>query len=303
MKILIRFDRMTVLLHEFSLKYIKCVHCKGKLELDVLREQNEINEGFLYCKNCKLTFPIISSIPILRNNFVSYLSNRSKLGGRLYLIANHRTMKLFVKKSLTKIKKLDDKSGIEERWTKIYLNSKRAKFYSVIREKLAKLPKSKLALEHGCSIGITTSSMAKNSNITFGIDNSFSSILAAKKNKEKNLDYFVSDSLEHPFGNQKFNLVVALNLLELVEPKSLIKTISKQINTGNFVLSDPYDYDRGKNSVKNSISSELLRKELEKYNFRIHSSTKKPSFLSWNLRLNDRTQLCYLCDVIIGQKS
>lgn len=289
-------------MHEFSLKYISCVNCKKKLELEVLKEQNEINEGFLYCKNCNLTFPIISSIPILRNNFITYLSNRPKLGGKLFLQANNNAMKSFIKKSLSKIKKLDDKTAIEQRWTRIYQNSKKTKLYSVIRQKISKLPKSKLALEHGCSIGTMTMSMAQNSKIVFGIDNSFSSILVAKKNNKKNLDYFVADSLEHPFENQKFDLVVALNLLELIEPKSLIKIISKQIKKGFFVLSDPYDYDRGKFSVKSPITAQVLRKELRKHDFKIFSNTRKPSFIPWSLNLNQRTRLNYRVDLVMCKK-
>ncbi len=288
-------------MQEFSLKYIRCVRCKGKLELEVLQQAQEINEGFLHCKICRLKYPIISKIPILRSDFVSYLSNRSKLGGKLYLKANHKTMKSFMKKSLSKIKKLEDKTEIEKRWAKIYKANKSAKFYSVIRDKLSKLPKSKLALEHGCSIGIISKFMAKNNDITFGIDNSFSAIYAAKKNRIENLDYFVADSLEHPFGNQKFGLVVALNLLELVEPNKLVKIVSKQAK-GTFVLSDPYDYDRGKFSVKNPVTPQVLRKELQKHGFRISSNTMKPSFIPWNLSLNPRTRLNYRVDLVVCKK-
>ena len=288
-------------MQEFSLEYIRCVRCKGKLELQVLHETHEINEGFLYCKTCKLNYPIISKIPILRSNLVSYFSNRSKLGGKLYLNANHKKMKSFLKESLSKLQKLDDKTGIEERWTRIYNSSKSSKFYSIIRERLSKLPKSKLALEHGCSIGLISKFIAKNNDIVFGIDNSFSAIRIAKKNQTKNSDYFVADSLEHPFGNQKFGLVVALNLLELVEPKKLVKTISKQ-TSGTFVLSDPYDYDRGKFSVKNPITPQLLRKELQKHGFKVSSNTRKPSFIPWTLRLNPRARLNYHVDLVVCKK-
>lgn len=288
-------------MQEFSLKYIRCVRCKGKLELEILHQTQEINEGFLYCKICKLKYPIISKIPILRSDFVSYISNRSKLGGKLYLKANHKTMKLFVKKSLSKIKKLEDKTGIEERWAKIYLASKSTKFYSIIQENLSKLPKSTLALEHGCSIGTISKFMATNNDVVFGIDNSFSAIYAAKKNQIENLNYFVADSLEHPFGNLKFGLVVALNLLELVEPNKLVKIISRQTK-GTLVLSDPYDYDRGKFSVKNPVTPTILRKELQKHGFRISSNTMKPSFIPWNLSLNKRTRLNYHVDLVVCKK-
>ena len=288
-------------MQEFSLKYIRCVRCKGKLELEKLDEKKEINEGFLFCKPCKLTYPIIDKVPIFHGDFVSYLSNRSKLGGKLYLHASHKKMKLFLKDSLSKILKLDDKTPVEERWARIYKASKNAKFYSIIRENLSKLPKSKLALEHGCSIGTISKFMAKSNDIVFGIDNSFSAICHAKKNPIKNLDFFVADSLEHPFGNQKFGLVVALNLLELVEPKKLVKTISKQTQ-GSLVLSDPYDYDRGKFSVKNPVTPQLLRKELQQQGFRISSNTRKQSYIPWNLTLNQRTRLNYQVDLVVCKK-
>jgi len=290
-------------MHEFSIGYIRCVRCKGKLELEILTHSGEINEGLLYCNKCKLTFPIISKIPILVDDFVSYLSNRTKLGGSLYLKAKHHSMKSFLKKSLSKVKKLDDRTLVEERWVRIYQNSTRSRFYGIIRNKLGKLPKSKLALEYGCSIGTISRFMARNSDITFGIDRSFSGILAAKRIKAENLDFFVADSIKHPFGNQKFGLVVALNLLELVEPKQLIGTASKQIKKGTFVLSDPYDYDRGERSVRNPVTPEDLRKELKRCGFSLISGTKKPSFIPWNLNLNPRTKLNYSVDIIIGKKT
>jgi len=290
-------------MHEFSVGYIRCVRCKGRFELEILNYSSEINEGFLYCNKCKLTFPIISKIPILVDDFISYLSNRTKLGGSLYLKTKHHSMKSFLKKSLSKVKKLDDRTLVEERWVRIYQNSTRSRFYSIIRDKLGKLPKSKLALEHGCSIGTTSRFMARNNDITFGIDRSYNGISAAKKTKAENLDFFVADSIEHPFGNQKFGLVVALNLLELVEPKQLIRMASKQIKKGTFVLSDPYDYDRGELSVRNQVKPGDLRKELIRYGFSLIFGTKKPSFIPWNLNLNPRTKLNYSVDLIIGEKT
>jgi len=166
---------------------------------------------------------------------------------------------------------------------------------------LSKLPKSNLAIEHGCSIGTISKFMAKNNDITFGIDNSFSAIFAAKKNQIKNLDFFVADSLEHPFGNLKFGLVVALNLLELIEPIKLVKIVSRQTK-GTLILSDPYDYDRGKFSVTNPVTPTVLRKELKKHGFRISSNTMKPSFIPWNLSLNQRTRLDYRVDLVVCKK-
>ena len=289
-------------MHEFSLRFLRCVRCGGKLELDILEKKHEIKEGFLSCSNCNLDFPIILEVPILWDNFSTYLSTRTKLGGMLILQASSQKMKSFVKKSLAKVRKpKEDRTSIEKRWAKIYQNSQKSKFYSEIKKSLRKIPKSQLALEHGCSIGNISKFLAIRSKIAFGIDRSFNAISIAKKNFAKNLDYFVADSFSHPFGRQKFDLIVALNMLELIEPKQFLKTVSQQ--TSKFVfLSDPYDFDRGIHSIKTPMDSTLLRKELKKHKFSIINSTKKPSFIPWNLQINSRATLQYKVDLIVGKK-
>jgi len=291
-------------LHESSLKYLRCVKCHKALELEIIRKKEEINEGFLVCKRCSLRNPIISKIPIIWENLALYLSKRIQLGGYLYSHSTSREMRSFIKSSLSKTKKdIDDISWVEKKWVLIYLASRKARFYSIIKNILQKLPKSKLSLEHGCSVGFVSEILAKQNELVFGIDSSYFTIAQAKKSFKQNLDYFVADSLCHPFGNQKFDLVVGLNLLELIEPKELIKVISSQIKNGMVVLSDPFDFERGKNSVKNPLYEKTLRDELRKYGFAISSQTRKPSHISWNLNINKRSRLNYKVDLIIGKKS
>ena len=124
-----------------------------------------------------------------------------------------------------------------------------------------------------------------------------------KKQFKPNLDYFVADSLTPVFGKLQFDLVLALNVLEIIEPKVLLKSISKQITNGYFVLSDPYDFDRGPRSVKNPLDESSLRTNLKNLGFRISSSTKNPSFIPWNLKLNSRATLNYKVDLVISEKS
>ena len=286
-----------------SLPYLKCVRCVQKLQLEILIKNSEINEGFLLCKKCKLTFPIIQKIPILWDDFEAYIKNRPKLGGELLLSAKTKTMKSFLKDSLSKSKKpREDKSKIEQRWSSIYQKSNKSKFYQIISTAIKKLKPQKFVLEHGCSIGIISNNISKNNELIFGIDRSFYAIKIAKQNQNKNCDYFVADSQYHPFGNQKFDLILCLNMLELLEPRNFLKMLSKQISKGTLVLSDPYDFDRGKNSVKNPIDSTQLRNILKGYNFQISTSTKKPSYIPWNLTINPRTKLQYKVDLVIGNK-
>ena len=287
-------------MHESSLEFLRCVNCGAKLELDVFESQREIEEGFIHCKKCKLQFPIIQKVPILWNDFSKYLSSRVILGGKLYKLTHSNKLKDFVKKSLKT--KDNDRSNLEEKWARVYQNSKTSKFYSTIKKNLDSLPSSKFVLEHGCSIGIIDSHLANSSEFVFGIDRSFSAIQVAKKQFKDNLDYFVADSPSPVFGKLKFDLVLALNVLEIIEPEILLNTVSKQISKGYFVISDPYDFDRGANSVKNPVDASSLRLNLNNLGFKISNSTKKPSFIPWNLKINSRTTLNYKVDLVIAQK-
>ncbi len=290
-------------MHEFSLNFLRCVRCGSKLELDVFKKETEIEEGILECKKCTRCFPIIQKIPIIWDDFSKYISERMVLGGKLFHSVSHDKMKKFLKHSLSNSKRnTDDRTTLEERWSKIYQNSLKSKFYSIIKNELGAMPKSKLVLEYGCSIGILGSFLADSNQNVFGIDRSFSAISIAKKTQKDNLDYFVADLMSDVFGKTKFDLILALNVLELVEPKDLLQHISKQILKGNFVISDPYDFDRGKNSVKKPLDELALRTSLEELGFVISNKTKKPSYLTWNLKLNSRTTLNYKVDLIIAKK-
>lgn len=288
---------------ESSLEFLRCVRCGSKLEPDLFKLEKEIEEGILECKKCKLEFPIIEKIPILWDDFSKYLSSRKVLSGKLYRSANTAKLKHFLKSSLSKTTYInDDQTALEERWSKIYQNSKSSKFYSIMKNSLDLLPKSKLALEYGCSIGIMTSHMADSHEMVFGIDKSFCALQYAKKSFKNNLEYIVADSLSSVFGKLQFDLILALNVLELIEPVDLLKHISKQISSGFFVISDPYDFDRGVNSVRKPLDESKLRTKMENFGFKISSKTKNPSYLSWNLKLNPRATLNYKVDLVVGKK-
>ena len=284
------------------MEVICCVRCGGALDLEVLDYTLEINEGFLKCGKCKLDFPIVCGIPILWDDFARYVSIRKEIGGWMYLHCKNSKLKSFVKKSLSKIKPdAPDRSKQEKRWAKIYQNSIKSRFYSEIRKSIRKLPKCAVSLEHGCSIGAVSDILSKNSGYSFGIDRSFVALLEAKKNKQKNLDYFVADSLYHPFGRQKFDLVVGLNLLEIIEPADLLKALSKQ-TVGYLLLSSPYDYERD-SAVKSKLDAKSLRKQLGKLGFSVSKETQTPKFLLWNLKLHSRAILQYQVDYILAKKS
>jgi len=224
------------------------------------------------------------------------------LGGELMLKAKNNKVRSFVKENLSKLKGINtDTTKLEKNWVEIYKHSIRSRFYRFIKSSIQKLPKGKLVLEHGCSIGYISRELAKRNLWVFGVDKSFYSILEAKRKSMKNSDFFVADSLNHPFGNAKFDLVIALNVLDVVEPPELLKAISSQAKRF-LILSDPYDFERGKDSVKNRVNAKTLRTNLEQKGFELMQNTKWPIFIPWKLNVNDRLNLIYKVDVIVARK-
>jgi len=290
-------------LQEFSLEYLRCIRCAGGLELQVLKRSSEVDEGFLFCKKCGLHLPIVGGVAIMRD-LAQHLSNRPRLGGDLFSAANTAQMKSFVKKSLSMIGKAsEDISVIEKRWAGIYDRNRRSSFYSAMKKSLGSVP-GDVALEHGCSVGIVASHLAKDRSAVFGIDRSYYAVLMAKKHARENLDYFVADSLEQPFGRTKFDVVVGLNIFELIEPKTLLKSLARQVKRGGFlVLSDPYDYERGAKSVREPLFEDSVRSELIKSGFMISKNTMTPSRIKWNLHLYERAVIQYKVDLVIGRKT
>ena len=264
---------------------------------------SEITEGFLHCKKCHLKFPIISKIPIMIENLSQFLGNRSSLGGFLLKSSLTKSMKYFIKQTMSKIQKSNnDFFQIEKYWTNIYLSNRNSSFYKTIKSHLSQITPKTFVIEYGASIGIISNTLGLKHTHVFGVDTSFSALLEAKKKSPGNSEYILADILQHPFGKKKFDLIIALNLFELVEPVLLLKTISSQISNGVIFLSDPYDYVRGKNSVKKPLNQNQIRETLYQNKFQITKTTKTPSKINWNLKINERTNLIYKVDVISARK-
>lgn len=284
-----------------SISYLRCVNCNSGLELKVYEESFEIIEGLLRCLSCGSKYPIISGVPILWSDLSTYLSNRAQLGGELLVRTKNNFLKSFLKDSLRSVSPNNsDASQIERRWVTTYKNSLKSKFYTQVRETLGKIPKFSTVLEHGCSIGHMSKYMAQRHDTVFGIDQSYYAILEAINSSQENLDFFVANSLKPPFGNKKFGLVIALNMLELIEPFDLLKMISSQCD-GMLVISDPYDFERGRDSVRNRVDASSLRAELERLGFKVTDNTRKPGFLPWKLNVNPRLSLHYKADLVVAR--
>ncbi len=245
-------------------------------------------------------YPVISSIPFLIEDLSSYFSIRAKLGGYLLLNAKSQKIKSVLKKSLQEIRRVgEDTTDLEKKWVGIYKKSKQISFKTKMKNVIFKLPKCNFVVEHGCSIGTMSEILAKRHGTIFGIDKSFFALLEAKRHKIKNADFFLADSLSSPFGTMKFDLVMALNVLELIEPLKLLRIIGLQARRFA-IISDPYDYERGKSSVKTRLDEKSLRKKLGQMGLKLTNGMSKPSFISWNLVVNSRLDLNYKVDIILA---
>ena len=288
---------------ESTCTILRCSSCGSKLELETLESTNEIDEGLLSCIKCGMQFPIIEKIPIMWNDFSSYLSERKTLSGYFYKTIKNKKLKNYLKCLLSDIIfTKEDRHIVEERWSKIYQNSKNSRFYSEMKKNLNTLPKLEWVLEHGCSIGLLASYLSKKHQHVLGVDRSFNALKIAKKSSKNNLDFVLSDSLSDALGQFQFNLVLGMNVLELIEPNKFLKTVSKQISSGYLFISDPYDFERGSNSVKITLNEKTLRSQIENLGFKISANTLNPSYISWILKINSRTTLNYKVDLVIAKK-
>ena len=88
---------------------------------------------------------------------------------------------------------------------------------------------------------------------------------------------------------------------EIIKLAPLIKTLNKK-STSLIFTGQHYDYQMGIYSVKYPLNELQIRKKLIQLEFKINSETKKPSFIPWQLKLNNRANLNYKVDIIIAKK-
>ncbi|HJU14449.1 MAG TPA: methyltransferase domain-containing protein [Candidatus Nitrosotalea sp.] len=286
---------------DFTLRYLRCINCRSRLSAEPLLYGSELEEGFLNCDLCGSKYPVISSIPLLVADLSLYFSVRMSLGGELMLKSRTAKMRSFVKQALAKVRHAsEDTTGLEKRWVAIYRKSLKTRFYRQVESLIGKLPISETFLEHGCSIGHVSSRAARRGGLVFGMDKSYYAISEAMKSREGNSDFVVADSLKNPFGG-KFDTVLALNLLDIVEPRPLVRVLSAQAKKF-LILSDPYDYERGKNSVKQQLGPEEVRSLLRATGFRLVAGTARQSFIPWSLEANPRLVLNYKVDLVVARR-
>ncbi len=287
---------------------------------------NECKEGLLTCNDCDVKYPIIEGIPIIVSNFGEYSSKRAITFGNWFLNTKSDKLKDFLKQISRNMK---NSSGEEKRYESdgLYFQSYKwlhnesfesDKFLHLMRWKIkpsdvykkltSNIPFNPegIGLDLGCSLGLSSFELAKKFSFVFGIDTSYSFIKEARKKSVEhgvtNVEFIVSDMLNLPFKNQKFDLIFGLNIVEFVPIDNLLKEVHDLLKPhSTFVITSPYDYNREAVNDK-KMDDQLMRKIIEKNGFEISNRTKKESFIPWILKINERTYLFYFLDLIEARK-
>lgn len=316
------------------IRHLACIKHYGRkrsLSIDLLEPTNgyECSEGFLKCEDCHQLYPVIEGVPLLLANVAEYISSRPTLLGKWILSSKTSAMKEYLKEISSTLTRLNKPQGndLYEIDGSLYESYKWAQFSFDSNDRFLSLLKHKMnpndiynkvvhstptnldgaALDLGCSSGYATFQLAKKFAYVIGVDLSFSFISEARRrmadSRLGNLDFIVADCLMPPFLPNKFDFIIALNIVELVDAEQLLDRIHSLLKQdGEVAFSSPYDYNR--TGLKNRVNPQSFRRLLQRSGFTITNKyIKNESFIPWTLKISERIYLFYFVDYLRARKA
>lgn len=265
---------------------VGCTACAGDLAgNDVVR-----------CVVCGAAYPTVFGMPVLFGDLRRYLAQRHSVGVQLMRQCGSESGKM-VASSMPADAACDSRGAAERRWAAIYQSSDNTALYRHILDAMP--PAAGLrVLEHGCSVGVFSRLLKGEGAEVTGVDASFPALNMAAR-QAPDIPYAVADSVSLRCG--MFDVVVSLNMLEVTEPDTLLRTMASRA-ARYVVVADPYDYARGPRTVSEPMDGTAVRRLLRSMGFDIISGTASPSFIPWTLRISARITVRYLVDLVIGEK-
>jgi SAM-dependent methyltransferase len=272
---------------------------------------------------------VIDGVALLLEDISEYISSRPALLGKWILSSKTSAMKEYLKEMSSTLTKLDNSKGnnLYEVDGPLYESYNWAQFDFGSNDRFLSLLKHKLypndlynkvvhstatnldgaALDLGCSSGYAAFQLAKKFAFVIGVDLSFSFIREARRRmsalRQGNLDFVVADCIMPPFVPNKFDLVIALNIIEFMDVEQLLDRIHRLLKEdGEVAFTSPYDYNRRQLGTR--VNPQSFRQLLQRSGFRIGSRyTTSESFLPWTLKINERTYLFYYVDYLRARKA
>lgn len=311
-------------------KHIVCPKHTDKqihLTLENLRSKDDdCVEGFLKCSACQTMYPIVEGVAIVVRDFLKYSESRVATFGNWLLNVKTDKMKNFLKAHGGQISSGFAKDDRYEEGGALFIPYRWVQYDHTSEDRLLSTLKWHLkpnelynrivhgvspnmdgiALDMGCSMGYSTLGLAKKYAFVVGIDLSFSFIKEARRrllnSRQENVEFCVADSMHTPFNYMKFDLIVALNLLELVQPIEILSSIHWLLKPNALaIFSDPYDYNR-ELDFSQKVDAKTFRTMIENSGFELIQKTKTESYVPWIIKISERTYLFYFVDYIEARK-
>ena len=249
-----------------------------------------------WCVACGASYPVVSRIPVLFGDLRGYLAERHSVGVQMMRSCGPDVQEM-VAAAMPADAGCDSRGASERRWAAIYQSGADAGMYRHVLD-VAPPVSGHTVLEHGCSVGTLSRLLRDDGAEVTGVDASFPALsMAARQGHD--IRYVAADSASLSCG--MFDVVVSLNMLEIIEPRTLLGAMASRA-ARRVVVADPYDYSRGDRTVSGPMDGTAVRGFLRSMGFDIVAGTERPSFIPWEIRISPRTTVQYMVDLIIGER-